>query len=74
VVRQGYVARIRMAVNKEGKILGIKNTFYFDTGISAEYGANPVRSAGYTSTGATTYLMFGLIAMRFIPINLWWSL
>lgn len=50
-VRQGYVARIRMAVNKEGKILGIKNTFYFDTGISAEYGANPVRSAGYTSTG-----------------------
>ena len=31
--------------------MGIKNAFYFDTGISAEYGVNPVRSAGYTSTG-----------------------
>jgi carbon-monoxide dehydrogenase large subunit len=50
-VRQGYVAKIKMGIDKEGKILGIKNTFYFDTGISAEYGANPVRSAGYTSTG-----------------------
>lgn len=50
-VRQAYVARIKMGVSKEGKITGIHNTFYFDTGISAEYGANPVRSAGYTSTG-----------------------
>lgn len=50
-VRQGYVARIKMGIDKDGKILGIKNTFYFDTGVSAEYGANPVRSAGYTSTG-----------------------
>lgn len=50
-VRQGYVARIKLAIDKDGKIQGIKNTFYFDTGASAEYGANPVRSAGYTSTG-----------------------
>ncbi len=50
-VRQAYVARIKIGVKKDGKITGIHNTFYFDTGISAEYGANPVRSAGYTSTG-----------------------
>jgi carbon-monoxide dehydrogenase large subunit len=50
-VRQAYIATIKMGITKEGKILGIKNAFYFDTGISAEYGVNPVRSAGYTSTG-----------------------
>lgn len=50
-VRQGYVAKIKLGIDKEGKILGIKNTFYFDTGVSADYGSNPVRSAGYTSTG-----------------------
>lgn len=50
-VRQAYVAKIKMGIDAEGKIIGIRNTFYFDTGISAEYGANPVRSAGYTSTG-----------------------
>lgn len=50
-VRQGYVSRIALAIDSEGLIQGIKNTFYFDSGISAEYGANPVRSAGYTSTG-----------------------
>ncbi|TYB83800.1 MAG: xanthine dehydrogenase family protein molybdopterin-binding subunit [Kosmotoga sp.] len=51
-VRQGYVARIRLAVDDDGYIQGIENTLWFDTGVSAEYGANPVRSAGYTSMGA----------------------
>lgn len=50
-VRQGYVSRIALAIDYEGYMLGIKNTLYFDSGISAEYGANPVRSAGYTTTG-----------------------
>ena len=50
-VRQGYVSKIALAIDSEGLIQGIKNTFYFDSGISAEYGSNPVRSAGYTSTG-----------------------
>jgi carbon-monoxide dehydrogenase large subunit len=50
-VRQAYIAKIKMGIKKDGTIVGIKNTLYFDTGISAEYGANPVRSAGYTSTG-----------------------
>lgn len=50
-VRQGYVAKIKLGIDKDGKIQAIKNTFFFDTGVSAEYGANPVRSAGYTSTG-----------------------
>jgi carbon-monoxide dehydrogenase large subunit len=50
-VRQGYVSRIALAIDSDGLIQGIKNTFYFDSGISAEYGSNPVRSAGYTSTG-----------------------
>ncbi len=51
-VRQGFVAKIELAVNNDGLIQAIRNTFWFDTGISAEYGANPVRSAGYTSMGA----------------------
>jgi len=51
-VRQGYVARVEIAVDEDNLISGIKNTFWFDTGVSAEYGANPVRSAGYTSMGA----------------------
>lgn len=51
-VRQGFVARIELAVDEDGLMQGIRNTFWFDTGISAEYGANPVRSAGYTSMGA----------------------
>ncbi len=50
-VRQAYVAKIKLGIDGEGKITAIRNTFYFDTGISAEYGANPVRSAGYSSTG-----------------------
>lgn len=50
-VRQGYVSRIALALDLDGVIQGIKNTLYFDSGISAEYGANPVRSAGYTTTG-----------------------
>lgn len=50
-VRQGYVSRIALAIDSRGLMQGIKNTLYFDSGISAEYGANPVRSAGYTTTG-----------------------
>ena len=50
-VRQAYVAKIKLGIDKEGRIQAIRNTFFFDTGVSAEYGANPVRSAGYTSTG-----------------------
>lgn len=46
-----YVAKIKLGIDKEGRIQAIRNTFFFDTGVSAEYGANPVRSAGYTSTG-----------------------
>lgn len=49
-VRQGYVSRIALAIDSGGYMLGIKNTLCFDSGISAEYGANPVRSAGYTTT------------------------
>lgn len=50
-VRQGYVSRIALALDSDGLMQGIKNSLYFDSGISAEYGANPVRSAGYTTTG-----------------------
>ena len=50
-VRQAYEAKIKLGIDKEGRIQAIRNTFFFDTGVSAEYGANPVRSAGYTSTG-----------------------
>jgi len=50
-VRQGLVARIKMGVSKEGKILAMENTFYWDAGAYTEYGVNITRAAGYSSSG-----------------------
>ena len=50
-VRQGWNTKVKMGVKKDGTISAMKVELVFDTGTSAEYGANPVRSAGYTSMG-----------------------
>lgn len=50
-VRQGWNTKVKMGVKKDGTITAMKVELIFDTGVSAEYGVNPVRSAGYTSMG-----------------------
>ncbi len=50
-VRQGLVACIKMGVSKEGQILAMENTFYWDAGAYTEYGVNITRAAGYSSSG-----------------------
>lgn len=50
-VRQGLHAKIKTAVNKDGKILGVKNEFVWDGGAYTEYGVNIVKAAGYASAG-----------------------
>ena len=50
-VRQGLVAYFKMGCDKDGKLLAMENTFYWDGGAYTEYGVNITRAAGYSSTG-----------------------
>jgi CO/xanthine dehydrogenase Mo-binding subunit len=50
-VRQGLVAYFKMGCDKNGKLLAMHNTFYWDGGAYTEYGVNITRAAGYSSTG-----------------------
>jgi CO/xanthine dehydrogenase Mo-binding subunit len=50
-VRQGLVAYFKMGCDKNGKLLAMENTFYWDGGAYTEYGVNITRAAGYSSTG-----------------------
>ncbi len=50
-VRQGLVAYFKMGCDKNGKLLAMQNTFYWDGGAYTEYGVNITRAAGYSSTG-----------------------
>lgn len=50
-VRQGLHAKIKTAVNKNGKITGVKNEFIWDGGAYTEYGVNIAKAAGYASAG-----------------------
>ncbi len=50
-VRQGMHATIKTGINKDGKIVAVKNTFIWDGGAYTEYGVNIVRAGGYGSTG-----------------------
>jgi len=50
-VRQGLVAYFKMGCDKDGKLLAMQNTFYWDGGAYTEYGVNITRAAGYSSTG-----------------------
>jgi CO/xanthine dehydrogenase Mo-binding subunit len=50
-VRQGLVSSFKMGCDKDGKLLAMQNTFYWDGGAYTEYGVNITRAAGYSSTG-----------------------
>ncbi len=50
-VRQGLVGYFKMGCDKNGKLLAMENTFYWDGGAYTEYGVNMTRAAGYSSSG-----------------------
>lgn len=50
-VRQGLIIHVKIGCDKDGNILALKNTMYWDAGASNEYGSNITRAAGYSSTG-----------------------
>lgn len=50
-VRQGLVAYFKIGCDKNGQILAMENTFYWDGGAYTEYGVNITRAAGYSCTG-----------------------
>jgi carbon-monoxide dehydrogenase large subunit len=50
-VRQGLVITVKVGCDKNGRLMALKNTMYFDGGGSTEYGVNVTRAAGYSSSG-----------------------
>ena len=50
-VRQGLSSIVKAGCDKNGRVLALKNTMYFDGGGSCEYGVNVTRAAGYSSSG-----------------------
>ena len=50
-VRQGLSIHVKVGCDKDGNLLALKNTMYWDGGASTEYGTNVTRAAGYSSTG-----------------------
>jgi carbon-monoxide dehydrogenase large subunit len=50
-VRQGLAARFRMGCDRDGKLLAMESTLYWDGGAYTEYGVNVTRAAGYSSSG-----------------------
>ncbi len=50
-VRQGLIAKIKVGCDKDGKLLALQNTMYWDGGASTEYGVNITRAGGYSGTG-----------------------
>ena len=49
--RQGLTARIKVGVNKDGSIIAMDNSLYWDAGAYVEYGANVVNAAGLSASG-----------------------
>lgn len=49
--RQGVIARVKMGVKKNGRIVALEHTLHWDAGASAEYGANVVNAVGLSATG-----------------------
>lgn len=50
-VRQGLIAKVKVGCDKDGKLLALENTMYWDGGASTEYGVNITRAGGYSGTG-----------------------
>lgn len=50
-VRQGLTIKLKMGCDREGNLLALENTMYWDGGAYTEYGVNITRAGGYSSTG-----------------------
>ncbi|MGB2955211.1 MAG: molybdopterin cofactor-binding domain-containing protein, partial [Anaerolineales bacterium] len=50
-VRQALAIELKIGCDKDGNILALKNTMYWDGGASTEYGVNITRAGGYSCTG-----------------------
>ena len=50
-VRQGLVAYFKMGCDRDGKLLAMRNKFFWDGGAYTEYGVNITRASGYSSSG-----------------------
>ena len=50
--RQGVIARVKMGVKKNGRIVALEHTLHWDAGASAEYGANVVNAVGFVGDRA----------------------
>jgi CO/xanthine dehydrogenase Mo-binding subunit len=49
--RQGLTAKTKIGVKKDGTIVALDQTLYWDAGAYVEYGANVVNAAGLSATG-----------------------
>ena len=50
-VRQGLVAQIKVGCDRDGNLLGLQNTMYWDGGGYTDYGVNITRAGGYSGSG-----------------------
>jgi carbon-monoxide dehydrogenase large subunit len=50
-VRQGVVLHLKMGCDRDGNLLAMENSFYWDGGAYTEYGVNVTRASGYSATG-----------------------
>ena len=50
-VRQGLIAYFKIGCDARGRILAMRNRFYWDAGAYTEYGVNITRASGYSSSG-----------------------
>lgn len=50
-VRQGLAAHFKMGCDKNGSLIAMENTYYWDAGAYTEYGVNMTRAGGYSGTG-----------------------
>jgi carbon-monoxide dehydrogenase large subunit len=53
--RQGLLAKVKIGVKKDGTFTAIDHKLYWDTGASAEYGANVVNAVGLSAIGPYRY-------------------
>ncbi len=49
--RQGLTARVKLGVMRDGRIVALEHTLYWDAGAYVEYGANVVNAVGLSATG-----------------------
>lgn len=50
-VRQGFYAKIKMGVKRDGTVTAAEYLYVWDAGAYADYGVNITRAAGYACTG-----------------------